>query len=111
VVRAIIAVLLAVLSSGQIAHAQAISEPPRAEDGTKIVGLPVFTLDGARVATVLEAGEDEGEMVALAVIRDKRGRTTRLLIIPANLFVIKAGRLELLLTARQLRARLLSDMR
>jgi hypothetical protein len=98
-------------ASGQIAQAQPISEQPTAEDAAKFVGLPIFTLDGARIGTVLKAGLDEDELVAVADIRGKQGRSRQILVIPANVFVVKAGRLELLLTATQLRFRLKSDMR
>jgi sporulation protein YlmC with PRC-barrel domain len=111
VIRAVAAVLFAMVVSGPFAQAQNISEPPTADDGAQLVGLPIFTREGVKIGTVMEAGMDEGETVAVAVIRDKQGRTTRILIIPANLYVVKAGRLELLLTAAQLKTKLGSDRR
>jgi hypothetical protein len=99
VTRAVVAALCCAVVLGH-ARTQSITDAPAVE--AKLVGLPIFTLDGARIGMVMEAGVDDGELIILAKIRGKRGVKMHGLVIPADLFVIKPDRLDILLTTRRI---------
>jgi hypothetical protein len=82
-------------------------QKPSAKAGGAAVGLPVFSSDGKRIGKVLATGIDEdNQPVLVAEIERRLGFGSAGVAIPTNLFVVKAGRIELTITADEVAGRL-----
>src|SRR5882757_10982518 len=89
------------------AFARAAPEVPSTRGEARLYGLPIFTSDGVQVGAVAETGtDDDGDMVLLAVLASPLGGGTQNVAIPLELIVLRANRIDLLLTATEVRERL-----
>jgi hypothetical protein len=70
-------------------------------------GLPIFTSDGVQIGAVAETGtDDDGHLVFLAELPKPLGIGTEAVAIPLELMVLRKDRVNLLLTATEVRQRL-----
>lgn len=101
---AVLAVALAVAP----VVAQHKQKPPAASKADRaLVGLPIFSSDGKRIGRVLEAGIDEDDQaVVIAEIERPLGIGSDAVAIPPEMFVRKSNRIELTITAAEVRDRL-----
>jgi hypothetical protein len=89
------------------AIARAAPEAPIAKQETQLYGLPIFTSDGVRVGVVAETGTDnDGRLVLLSELERPLGIGMQIVAIPLELIVIHADRVDLFLTAAEVRERL-----
>jgi sporulation protein YlmC with PRC-barrel domain len=104
--NAIFAGLLACALSAP-AIARAAPEAPISTEETQLYGLPIFTSDGVRVGAVAETGTDnDGQFVLLSELERWLGIGTQIVAIPLELIVIHADRIDLFLTATEVKERL-----
>jgi sporulation protein YlmC with PRC-barrel domain len=104
--NAIFAGLLACALSAP-AIARAAPGAPIAKEETQLYGLPIFTSDGVRVGAVAETGTDNGgRLVLLSELERPLGIGMQIVAIPLDLIVIHADRIDLFLTATEVRERL-----
>ena len=102
--KAILAGMLAVALSTVPAIARTAPEPSVAEGEVRIFGLPIFTSDNVQIGAVAETGtDDDGHMMLLAEIDSVLGMGSRIVAIPVELIVLRTGRVDLFLTAAEVR--------
>jgi hypothetical protein len=82
------------------------SQPPLSRIDEALIGLPVFSSDGARLGVVAEVGVDDDEEVIIAEIDQLLGIGSTPVAIPADMFVHRDNSIELTITASELRANL-----
>jgi hypothetical protein len=111
-VRYVLAVLVAAATAiAAVAPAAAQQDgrkPPAAvKSGRALIGLPLFSSDGKRIGQIVAVGtDDDNRSVLVAEIERPLGLGTDAVAIPFDLFVRKAGRVELTITAAEVEARI-----
>jgi hypothetical protein len=112
--RAIVgaAAMLALALEPVPAFASAAAELPMARAEATLYGLPIFTTDGVEIGAAANAGTDEdGHTVLLAEIGMPLGIGTQTVAIPLELLALRGDRIDLSLTATEVRERLSSAAR
>src|SRR5262245_50676688 len=100
--RIMIGAIAALLATGPVTGQQVLQRPASA-----LVGLPVFTSDGRLVGKILDLGrEGHGRGVLIAEIERPLGVGPQTVAIPIDMFVQRPDRIELTITADQMRDRL-----
>jgi PRC-barrel domain len=109
-VRYVLAALAAVvvaLAATAPAAAQHSRKPAAGQADRALVGLPLFSSDGKRIGRVLATGtDDDDQAVLVAEIAWPLGIGSHAVAIPSDLFVRKAGRVELTITAAEVAERI-----
>ena len=97
--------LVFMLGSGlALARPEPHPELPAAEATAPLYGLAIFTSDGVEIGAVTDTGTDEdGQTVLLAEIRLPLGIGTETVAIPLDLVVLNDHRIDLSLTATEVR--------
>jgi hypothetical protein len=105
--NSIVAGMLAVALSAVPAIARTAPELPSANAEARLYGLPIFTSDGLRIGAVAEtATADDGYMVLLAELEGTVSMGPQMVAIPLELILLRADRIDLFLTATEVRERL-----
>jgi hypothetical protein len=87
--------------------ARAAPAEPVVKDDIQPCALPIFTSDGVQIGEVAETGTDEdGHLVFLAELAKPLGIGTEIVAIPLELIVLRKDRVNLVLTATEVRQRL-----
>lgn len=82
-------------------------QKPSAKADRTTVGLPIFSSDGKRIGKILATGIDEDDQpVLVAEVERPLGLGPIGVAIPTNLFVVKADRVQLTITACEVASRL-----
>jgi len=100
---------VAIALAGAPARAQQKQEPrPAAKVEAELIGLPIFSADGKRIGKVLAVGTDEDDHpVLVGEIERPLGMVgAELVAIPTDMFVRKTDRIELAITAAEIRSKL-----
>jgi hypothetical protein len=109
-VRYVLAALVAVamaLAATAPAVAQHSRKPAAGKAGRAVVGLPLFSSDGKRIGRIIASGtEDNDQAVLVAEIERPLGIGTDAVAIPFDMFVRKAGRVQLTITAVEVEERI-----
>src|SRR5262245_49906687 len=79
------------------------SQPPGPELNATAVGLPVYSSDGQKLGQVTEVGTTGGRPAVLADLAEFLGLGPRPVIIPADMFQHRNDRVELVMTAAEVR--------
>jgi hypothetical protein len=95
---------LALAVSPAIAQQSPAPEPPAAEKlDASAVGLSIFSSDGQKLGQVSEVGVSGGELAVRADLDDLMGKDSGSVIIRAKALARKADRIEIAMTAEQVR--------
>ena len=98
----IIATIAAALATVPAVAQQGLQRPASA-----LVGLPVFTSDGQLAGRISKLGRDgHGQGVLIAELDRPLGIGPQIVAIPIDMFVQRPDRIELTITAEQVRDRL-----
>jgi len=108
-----------ILAAGIVAAAFAAASPvtaqptqsPSASAETGVVGLAVYSSDGQKLGDVTHAGMAGDQLVVRADFGNSLGFGPIAVIIPAALFVQKADRLEMKMTADEVKVHLAEQQR
>jgi hypothetical protein len=106
VFKVLLAGVLAVALAIAPGHAQPAHQSPRAGSFALLVGLPVFTSDGRRIGVVTGFAHYHGQALLIAEIEQPLGIGPDKVAIPSDMFVRHTDRVELTLTAEQVKDRL-----
>lgn len=101
-----IAAALAIATAAPLALTPALaqqSETLAAEPTTSAVGLPIYTSDGEHLGEVVQIIPFADKPALRAEIGSFLGLGTTTAVIPANMFQRKADRIELTMTAAEVR--------
>lgn len=99
--------LAACLALASPAFAQLGQEqPPLSSVDQSVVGLPIVSSDGEHVGQVTEVGLDDGQAIIIGEIERPLGIGADPVAIPLDMFANKGDRVELSITAAQIRDRL-----
>jgi hypothetical protein len=79
------------------------AEPQRAEPGTSPIGLPIYTSDGEHLGEVIQVISYGDKPALRAEIGSFLGLGVTTAVIPANMFNRNGDRIELTMTAEQVR--------
>jgi hypothetical protein len=79
------------------------TEPQRAEPGTSPIGLPIYTSDGEHLGEVIQVISYGDKPALRAEIGSFLGLGVTTAVIPANMFNRNGDRIELTMTAEQVR--------
>ena len=108
--RYVLALLVAfavALAATAPAAAQHSRKPAAGQAGRALVGLPLFSSDGKRIGRIVATGTDnDNRAVLVAEIEQPLGIGSHAVAIPADMFVRKAGRVELTITAAEVAERI-----
>jgi PRC-barrel domain len=104
--RALLAGTLAIVLATAPAMAQERQQRPAARAATVLIGLPVFSSDGQQIGKVTELGKYDGQPVLIVEIDRPLGIGPDAVAIPIDMFVQRPDRIELTITADQVRDRL-----
>ena len=108
--RYVLALLVAfavALAATAPAAAQHSRKPAVGQAGRALVGLPLFSSDGKRIGRIVATGtDDDNRAVLVAEIEQPLGIGSHAVAIPADMFVRKAGRVELTVTAAEVAERI-----
>jgi hypothetical protein len=104
--KMLLAVLVAVALTSLPGEGQQMHPQPGAGSSVLLVGLPVFTSDGQEIGKVIGWAKHQGEHLLIAEIEQRLGIGSQPLAIPIDMFVQRADRIELTLTAKQVKVRL-----
>ena len=86
------------------AAAARIADVPTGTKELRLYGLPIFTSDGVEIGVVSDTGTDEDDrLVLLAEITMPLGIGAQTVAIPLDLIEVKSDRVDLSLTAAQVR--------
>ena len=86
------------------AAAARTADVPTATKELRLYGLPIFTSDGVEIGVVSDTGTDEDDqLVLLAEIAMPLGMGAQTVAIPLDLVAVKTDRVDLSLTAAQVR--------
>jgi hypothetical protein len=77
--------------------------PPAAEAEASLVGLPVYSSDGQKLGEVTRVGTVGGQRILHAEIGTFLGLGPSPVLIPHNVFEHKADRIEVAMTAAEVR--------
>lgn len=109
-VRYLLAALVAVamaLAATAPAAAQYSRKPAAGKAGRTAVGLPLFSSDGKRIGRIIASGtDDDNQAVLVAEIERPLGIGSDAVAIPFDMFVRKADRVELTITAAEVAERI-----
>ena len=106
-VLAALAVVAVALAATVPAAAQHSRKPAAGQADRTLVGLPLFSSDGKRIGRIVATGtDDDNQAVLLAEIERPLGIGSDAVAIPSDLFVRKAGRVELTITAAEVAERI-----
>jgi hypothetical protein len=104
----IIATIVAALATGPVVAQQALQRPAVGLVG----GVPVFTPDGEVAGRLFNLGRDgHGQGVLIAELDRPLGIGPQIVAIPIDMFVQRPDRIELSVTAEQLRDRIAASDR
>lgn len=78
-------------------------EPPAAQPETNVIGLPVYSSDGQKLGEVTDVGMSGGQRAVRAEMGGFLGLGSSPVVIGADSFQQKADRIELSMTAEQVR--------
>jgi sporulation protein YlmC with PRC-barrel domain len=99
--KLIAVIVTAALTLGAVpATAQQTTPTPRQE--TSMMGLSIYSSDGAKLGEVTQVGTHEGQQAVLAQLEPDFGEGTTVLI-PAELVTQQGDHLELPMTAEEVR--------
>jgi hypothetical protein len=87
------------------ASAQQPQVPP-AQTETDLMGLPVYSSDGQKLGEITQVGNADGQMAVRAEMGEFLGIGSKSVIIPAEVYEQKGDRIELTMTAEEVRKRL-----
>ncbi len=87
------------------ASAQQPQSPP-AQTETDLMGLPVYSSDGQKLGEVTQVGNADGQVAVRAEMGEFLGIGSKSVIIPAEVYEQKGDRIELSMTAQEVRKRL-----
>ena len=87
------------------ASAQQPQVPP-AQTETDLMGLPVYSSDGQKLGEITQVGNADGQMAVRAEMGEFLGIGSKSVIIPAKGYEQKGDRIELTMTAEEVRKRL-----
>lgn len=76
---------------------------PQMEQGKAMVGLPVFSSDGQKLGEVIEVGQSGGQEAIRAEMGEFLGLGSTAVVIGADIFQKKADRIELSMTAAEVK--------
>jgi len=100
-VRALlVALTLALAGATTAASAQ---QPPSAQPEVTLVGLPVYSSAGQKLGAVTEVGLSGTQRAVRAEIGGFLGLGSSPVVIPANMFEHKGDRIEVLMTADEVK--------
>ena len=94
------ALILAVPATSALAQEKL---PPAAQPEATLVGLPVYSSDGQKLGQITEVGTSRGQPAVRAEIGGFLGLGSTPVVIPANMFEQKADRVEVLMTADEVK--------
>lgn len=78
--------------------------PSAAQADNALIGLPIFSSDGEQIGKVVEIGiDDDDQALVVAEIERPLGFGADAVAIPTGMFVQRADRIELTITAAQVR--------
>ena len=104
--------MLAFSISPAPAFASLAAELPIIRAEATLYGLPIFTTDGVEIGAAAATGTDEdGHTVLLAGIAMPLGIGTQTVAIPLELLALRGDRIDLSLTATEVKERLSSGAR
>lgn len=102
--------LKALLLAGAIALAATTTsalaqdkQPPAAQPEVTLVGLPVYSSDGQKLGAVTEVGVSGTQRAVRAEIGGFLGIGSNAVVIPTNMFEHKGDRIEVLMTADEVK--------
>jgi hypothetical protein len=78
-------------------------QPPAAQPEVTLVGLPVYSSDGQKLGAVTEVGLSGTQRAVRAEIGGFLGIGSSPVVIPANMFEHKGDRIEVLMTADEVK--------
>ena len=100
----------AILVAGAVALAGATTsalaqekQPPAAQPEVTLVGLPVYSSDGQKLGAVTEVGLSGAQRAVRAEIGGFLGLGSSPVVIPANMFEHKGDRIEVMMTADEVK--------
>ena len=99
--KMLLAVPVAVALTALPGEGQQMHPQPRAGSSVLLVGLPVFTSDGQEIGKVIGWAKHQGEHLLIAEIEQRLGIGSQPVAIPIDMFVQRADRIELTITAEQ----------
>jgi hypothetical protein len=84
----------------------AAQQPPAGQAETAVIGLPVYSSDGQKLGEVTDVGTSDGKRAVRAEMGEFLGLGPSSVVIGADAFQQKADRIELSMTADEVRAAL-----
>jgi hypothetical protein len=78
-------------------------QPPAAQAEVTLVGLPVYSSDGQKLGEITEVGSSGGQPAVRAEIGEFMGLGSTPVVIPANIFERKGDRVEIRMTADEVK--------
>ena len=97
---------LTAMVAAALAMAPAIAQQALQRPAAALVGLPVFTSDGKLMGRIVDRGrEGHGQAVLIAELDRPLGIGPQTVAIPIDMFVQRPDRIELTVTAEQVRDR------
>ena len=78
-------------------------QPPVAQPEVTLVGLPVYSSDGQKLGEIIEVGISRGQPAVRAEIGEFMGLGSTPVVIPANVFERKGDRVEIQMTADEVK--------
>src|SRR5688572_1405188 len=103
----LLACALATITTMSASAQQSQSAPAQTE--TELVGLPVYSSDGQKLGEVTQVGNSDGQVAVRAELGETLGIGSRSVVIPAEVYKQKGDRIELSMTAEQVRKRFLKQ--
>jgi hypothetical protein len=79
------------------------NQPPAAQPEATLVGLPVYSSDGEKLGEVTHVGTAGGQQAVRAEMGTFLGMGSSPVIIPAEMFEQKPDRLQVMMTAAEVR--------
>lgn len=101
-------ILASIVAAGfAAAQTPQTTQPTETQPGTRadaaLVGLPVYSSDGQRLGQIAEVGSSSGQPAVRAEMEESLGIGTRSVIIVADLFQQRHDRIELSMTAAEVK--------
>lgn len=85
------------------------NQPPAAQVDPASVGLPVYSSDGHKLGQITEVGTAGGQQAVRAEMKEFLGGGSASVVIDANILQKKADRIELALTAAEVKTTILKQ--
>jgi hypothetical protein len=83
-----------------------VEQPPSTQVDRSLIGLLIVSADGQNMGQVTEVGVDDGQAIVIGEIERPLGIGADPVAIPVEMFVRRGDRLELTVTAVEVRDRL-----